>query len=552
MRRCCQLLLLKFSTNGSDLMAPTIFGLATFGFKFLFGPAAGRWMDRTDRMRVVRTGIALQAVGVCAALGVLGLLVLQRDAAPHGTLSSEAAIRMDDPASTRDLFPAGSRRGLTSAGGVPAILLALMVLCGILESLGALISSVAVKKDWVPSIWAPKDPILSWINTAMANIDLLAEIAGPLGGGVVLQSFGGDAALGFTLIGLANVVTFGLELMLLRAVYYSNAQLQAPKPVPERAGGESASSEGGHAAGGSGDDGCCAGMLGTWSAFLSHPSGIPLLVISYSLLYFTVLSPHGVVLTAYLQTRGLSPPALAAFRAAGALAGVGGMGAFGALRERVGLRRLASVHLWVLATAVLVAALSFAATLSQDGLSAPMAAFLGLVVLSRFGLYGFDVAVLQLQQVHVDETLRGSVGSVESSLCSMGTASVLVGTLVASASGDPHAFDLLVFASAGFVGSAAIVYTAWVLFFHEHEHAHPLFEPAPELHTSGGRIPGAQHKHTHQQRRELEESPGRTHKHLHFHPPWSHASNAHLKAVAHGHHGTHDSSAEYHHHGHSH
>ena len=92
-------------------MATTVFGLATYVFKFLFGPAAGRWMDRTERMRVVRTGIALQAVGVCAALGVLGLLILERS--------------------------------------VPATLLVLMVLCGILESLGALISSVAVKKDWV-------------------------------------------------------------------------------------------------------------------------------------------------------------------------------------------------------------------------------------------------------------------------------------------------------------------------------------------------------------------------------------------------------------------
>ena len=30
------LLLLKFSANGSDLMAPTVFGLATYVFKFLF------------------------------------------------------------------------------------------------------------------------------------------------------------------------------------------------------------------------------------------------------------------------------------------------------------------------------------------------------------------------------------------------------------------------------------------------------------------------------------------------------------------------------------
>ena len=43
----------------------------------------------------------------------------------------------------------------------------------------------------------------------------------------------------------------------------------------------------------------CGQLLEAWPVFLRHPSGIPLLVVSYALLYFTVLSPHGVVLTAY-------------------------------------------------------------------------------------------------------------------------------------------------------------------------------------------------------------------------------------------------------------
>ena len=45
----------------------------------------------------------------------------------------------------------------------------------------------------------------------------------------------------------------------------------------------------------------------------AFPPWWPFLVASYALLWFTVLSPHGVVLTAYLQTRHVSPPALAAF-----------------------------------------------------------------------------------------------------------------------------------------------------------------------------------------------------------------------------------------------
>jgi len=171
-----------------------------------------------------------------------------------------------------------------------------------------MISSVAVKKDWVPAIWPPSDPTLASVNTAMANIDLAAEIGGPLAAGMALLSLGESG--GFVCVGLANVFTFGVELLLLGRVFVHHAQLSAPKPA-------------------SADDrsaacGPLGGLLAAWPAFLAHPSGVPLLVISYALLYFTVLSPHGVVLTAYLQTRDLSPPALATFRALGALSGVAG------------------------------------------------------------------------------------------------------------------------------------------------------------------------------------------------------------------------------------
>ena len=143
------LLLLRFSPDGS-LLAPTVFGLTVFVFKFLFGPAAGRWMDQTERMRVIYTGLALQAAGVLSALIVLWLLSIFADLADH------------DP------------------GPALWVLLGAMVACGTMEALGALISSVAVKKDWVPTIWAPTDSTLNWVNTTMGRIDLVAEIVGPL------------------------------------------------------------------------------------------------------------------------------------------------------------------------------------------------------------------------------------------------------------------------------------------------------------------------------------------------------------------------------------
>ena len=96
--------------------------------QFVFGPMCGSWMDRAARPLVIQWGIGLQCAGVALALCVLGLLVASRPqgASPQGAAAAEAA-----------------------AGRLPVGLLLAMIGCGSLEVLGAMISSVAVKKDWV-------------------------------------------------------------------------------------------------------------------------------------------------------------------------------------------------------------------------------------------------------------------------------------------------------------------------------------------------------------------------------------------------------------------
>ena len=239
------LLLLHLSPYADDISAPTIFGLAVFALKFILGPAAGRWMDGTPRLVVINVGIALQAAGVTGAVVVLA--------------ASFAASAFWWP------------------------ILVGMIACGVVEALGALVSSVAVEKDWVPTLYAGEGAELSAINAAMANIDLAAEMIGPLVAGLALDLLGGS--LGFLVVGIANTLTFGLELGLLRSLYHLRAPLRAPKPVVS-----TAAADGG--GGGGGLRLAMGAMLDAWAVFFSHPFGIPLLVLSYSLLYFTVLSRH--------------------------------------------------------------------------------------------------------------------------------------------------------------------------------------------------------------------------------------------------------------------
>jgi hypothetical protein len=92
----------------------------------------GSWMDRAARPLVIQWGIGLQCAGVGLALCVLGLLVASRPQGPslQGAAAAEAAAA-------------------AAAGRLPVGLLLAMIGCGSLEVLGAMISSVAVKKDWV-------------------------------------------------------------------------------------------------------------------------------------------------------------------------------------------------------------------------------------------------------------------------------------------------------------------------------------------------------------------------------------------------------------------
>ena len=448
-------------------------------------------MDRTDRLRVMRLGVALQCAGVALALVILGLLVAGRP----------------DP-STQD----------ADTQHMPVGLLIAMICCGILEAMGAMISSIAVKKDWVPTIWSNKNSTkLAWINAWMSNIDLSCEMVGPLCAGLVLWASGG--AGGFAWIGFANIASFVLEVLLLLSVLRSNPALEAPKPqVAAPAGGGAPAHKG-------------LVFFQSLPLFVRQPSGVPLLIISYALLWFTVLSPHGVVLTAYLQTRQVSPPELSVFRAAGALSGLAGVQLFYVVGPRLGLRRCCALYLAVLAAAVLAAAAIFAAIPHTHGLGPLGWPFLGAIVVSRFGLYGFDVGLLQLEQLHVDEAHRGALGAVESSLCSLGTMSIFLATLFAAR--HPAEFGLIVFGSALFVAAGAGTYLSWYLLWHEHEHQHG---PAASAVT-------ASHAHTTQQRRELDESGQvQRHTHLHFHPPEmclpklrGEGSHAHGHGHGHGH-----------------
>ena len=507
------LLLLQWSPG--SLVAPAAFGMAVMLSRVLLSPLLGARADGWDRMSAMVIGSAMQAVGCIVPIVAL-IWRLQ--------------------------LGGGDAGGVDGAQGIS--LLALVVLGGCVEALGSSLAAVSVKKEWVPVIYdGAAASQLTSVNTTMSNIDLFADMLAPLLAGLVLQlssADGTDVSTGFAVVAGANVLSLLPQVLLLRGVYRGFEGLRA----------RAALRNGGGADGAGGVDGASAvegDAHGAWAQWAQHPSGLPLITLSYALLYFTALAPHGIVFTAYMTVHGTSPTTIGVFRCCAAAAGVIGVTAFAACRRRpteadedVGerfvipdLRRLNVRFVGIQAASVLVAALAF--TL-QDGdmaagpfgqevaMGAVLGAeplgfllFCGAVVLSRVGLYGFDVGLLELEQLIVDERYRSAAGSVEAALCAVAELGVYAMSI---AFPRPEDFFIQVWASAGCVTAAALCYSAWMATYHSHEHVHAPGEP------------GREHKHTMQQLRTMQRGGG---VHTHVHPREGQPDAGHRRGHDHGH-----------------
>mmetsp|Transcript_18123 Transcript_18123/g.68691 ORF Transcript_18123/g.68691 Transcript_18123/m.68691 type:complete len:410 (-) Transcript_18123:519-1748(-) len=346
------------------------------------------------------------------------------------------------------------------------VLLVVVIVAGCIEALGANLASISVKKDWVPCVFegaAATD--LARVNTTMSNIDLVTEVVAPIAAGFVLQFCATDGELAFLLIAAANVISFVPEVGLLYWLYCDCERLHyrseaveeeekvpeagEPMPVPAAASPKK--------------------VENAWMIWMRHPSGLPLLTLSYAALFFTALSPHGVVLTAYLMVEDVSPALIGAFRGAGAIAGVIGIACFTMLRRGKAdppeegpldvaentiipeLRRLNLRFVGFQCLCVVAAACAFTVMKHEDederiqnstmthpvapgwvmsGVPTGIALFAACICLSRIGLYGFDLGLLELEQLIVDERFRSAAGSVENALCALAELGVYAMSIV--------------------------------------------------------------------------------------------------------------------------
>lgn len=373
----------------------------------LLGPRVGSLIDRWQRLRVAKAAIGLQMVGILGGIGALIFL---------------PAVRHGGPV-VRDL---------------PLLaLFVVIVVFGVVSSLGALMMEIAVANDIIPTV-VPAEQ-LAHVNSRLKQIDLATEVGSPIVAGLLLTvSSATFPLLGFAIIAGWNFLSFAPEYLLIASVLKS-VKVLSEKPLSKSA----AMSEG-----------LAARLLRGWRGFFAQP--IMPSMVAYALLWLSVLSPHGVILTAFLKDGWhLSEPMIGVFRGLGAVFGLVSTVLFPWLGARHGL--LAASRAFILFQAgILSAGLVLFFRNGEWG----RIGFLATVLLSRIGLYGFGLGETQIRQVAIPEQTRGEVNSFASALTSVATLGLYgAGAIFA----NPADFHVLVVGSISFVVLGAVLFSLWSL-----------------------------------------------------------------------------------------
>lgn len=461
--------LFMFEIWPSSLLLTSLFGLVEDMAVVFLGVYVGKWVDRTARLKVVQVSLGVRNVSVLIAALALVILLLR----PGSML--------------------GGYRTFFS-------LVAVVNILGGVSALAALATNVAVERDWVLAIAEGKRlGTLTEMNSVMRRIDLSCKLLAPVLVGIIMSSLSVLAAA--ILISVWNVVSIGFEYYLLLSVYYKTPEIyerdmlsnKATDVVTdERAHGSTEFPGCGHEMNSFSKDSLevekektlevsdteslnpysrqgirtklsqfCMSFckriwqlefVEGWKVYARQEMLLPALALA--MLYFTVLS-FGYLMTAALKWKGVPAYILGLARGVSAVVGISATLAYPSVHVKLQTVR---TGLW---SSVIQWAFLSLCVASQwvPNWKISSALLMGGVAASRFGLWMFDLAVLQLMQESVPESERGTVGGVQNSVQSFfEMLSFVVGMLLP----NPEDFDKLVFLSYGAVTMALLLYTIQV------------------------------------------------------------------------------------------
>lgn len=392
-------------------MPSAIFSFTLYIIKVLVLPMVGRTVDTTDRLKLVRASTFGQNSCVCVSVLLLALL----------------GRRVE-------------QSGASFAGStVDTVLFFVLIIIGIVGDLFTAAGSIGVEKDWVVIIAGNDGDLLSSLNVTLRRIDLFCKIVAPLTFGMVTASMEDpydQLQLGVSIVFAWSFLTTGPVFFAWRSVYFEYPGLQEDKPPKAFSNPLKVLVQG-------------------TVAYLKHPTfGAS---FAYCCLYFTVLSDHHPLTTAFLKIDGVSNALLGASRGAGAFAGILGTFLFPPLRRMLGVVPTNMIAAWFFVVCIDPISLLYLPSYT-GGLLFRAEAMLGVIVVSRIFLWCFDLSNVQIMQETVEENVRGEMNATQTATCQF--MELLMATLALFCSSN---FHVLVFSSALGVTMAAIVLTIWAL-----------------------------------------------------------------------------------------
>lgn len=307
-----------------------------------------------------------------------------------------------------------------------------------LSTLASTAERVTVTQEWVPNLLAEKSEVeRAGYNAHIRQVYLLAKIVAPLVAGAAFSVLSFEGSLLF--ICGWNVVSCVMELAFMRSVWSEMASNAAP--AAKKGGAPSSSSSSSSAA----------SLAMVWQ-FCSHPM-FPFM-LSYALLYCTVLCPGSLLHLHLLTSYGVSQTALAWFQAASSCCGV--IGTFLLVRfmaaSQWGVVTSAGVFLCFQIVCLWVGCVSLW-VLDVPGV------FLALLAVSRVGLWGFDVAHLQIMQMGLqDSPHRLVISTLQFGICDLFSLIVAVPALALN---SHVAVRGLMMSSLACVTLSFSLYTVW-------------------------------------------------------------------------------------------
>jgi len=337
------------------------------------------------------------------------------------------------------LDPAGLEQ--STLRSVVALSALSMLAC--VEKLSASMNTICVERDWVVVLSGNDQPFLTTTNAQMRRIDLFCKLVGPLAISLVDAH---SRKLSIIVVGSMSGLCVGIEYVAIARVYWSLPAMQVARLVPSETLRPLRSSTQSYLA-------RAASLVRIYS---QHAAFIPSICLAMT--YLTVLSFSGQLIT-FLLSLGLSSASMGILRAAAAVFELSATWLGPRVTDRIGTVR---GGLWFLNLELAFVGIACSCLWFPMNPTSPPFALYGLimaVLVSRLGLWGFDLSAQYLVQEAVEPDLRGTFSSIEFSLQNIFEVLSFACTIVFP---RPEDFRYPALVSALAVAAASVLYTRYL------------------------------------------------------------------------------------------